>query len=497
MTYIRIPQTISYDELHDKLSFSPKNYEGIFCKNKNTINLWELLKKEIRGREIGSSSYISNSSCFFVRTGALNKSNFLLEYEKDSILPMKPEDFLNMELKKWQIIISKDGNVWECIVVDRNLKKYMLSWGLVCIDIDKSIKYYCFAFMKSDFLKDQVLQKISKWATLLHAKETRKDCIIPFPNQANKDEVIHYLSLLVQSVINKEQAIKAKYEKMMEMISEELKSNQNNKSFVYQSPKYNELQELLRLDAWMFTKEYKQELFAIENYKNWSTWFYDLWYDLKRWQNLQVSTIWKSIYSDTYQKWFYEMVRPTYLTDYWTIERFEYLGNAKELQTINQWDIIFSAEWSIGKSHVFIDDVKKTITNIHWIVVYSKTKREIFENVFLWVFLGYMRKQKMFDYMSVWWQGGSMGQKYWKYIKIPNFPDTIKQQISDLYYHPTSYSSTISLDTFVDSDNTITAQSGITQLDQQIKTIKNHINTIVDQIINDEEVEIRWEFLHT
>lgn len=90
-----------------------------------------------------------------------------------------------------------------------------------------------------------------------------------------------------------------------------------------------------------------------------------------------------------------------------------------------------------------------------------------------------------------------MGQKYWKYIKIPNFPDTIKQQISDLYYHPTSYSSTISLDTFVDSDNTITAQSGITQLDQQIKTIKNHINTIVDQIINDEEVEIRWEFLHT
>ena len=157
MTYIRIPQTISYDELHDKLSFSPKNYEGIFCKNKNTINLWELLKKEIRGREIGSSSYISNSSCFFVRTGALNKSNFLLEYEKDSILPMKPEDFLNMELKKWQIIISKDGNVWECIVVDRNLKKYMLSWGLVCIDIDKSIIFYCFAFMKSDFLLVHVL----------------------------------------------------------------------------------------------------------------------------------------------------------------------------------------------------------------------------------------------------------------------------------------------------------------------------------------------------
>ena len=52
----------------------------------------------------------------------------------------------------------------------------------------------------------------------------------------------------------------------------------------------------------------------------------------------------------------------------------------------------------------------------------------------------------------------------------------------------------ISLDKFNMIDNKIISNSGIFQLDKQIKIIKLKINEIIEKIIKDEDVEIEFSF---
>jgi len=118
------------------------------------------------------------------------------------------------------------------------------------------------------------------------------------------------------------------------------------------------------------------------------------------------------------------------------------------------------------------------------------------ESAFVSCFLRYLRKIGILDYISVGGQGGSLPIKYWKDVKIPLFPESKQQEIAKLYYNPVSYNTDkLSLDNFLSEDETITNESGILQLDEQIKTTKEQRNFIIDQIINDEKVKIDFEFL--
>jgi hypothetical protein len=114
----------------------------------------------------------------------------------------------------------------------------------------------------------------------------------------------------------------------------------------------------------------------------------------------------------------------------------------------------------------------------------------------LGLFLGYLRLKGILDYISVGGQGGSLAQKYWKYIKIPNFPPSKKEEIAKYYYNPTNYNKDkLNLIDFENEEKRITANSGIWQLNKQIKQIKQKLDAILHKIIMDENVQISFEFL--
>jgi len=192
---------------------------------------------------------------------------------------------------------------------------------------------------------------------------------------------------------------------------------------------------------------------------------------------------------------FYVLVRPTNLSDFGTVTKYEYLGNSNKLSTIQEGDIIFSGEGYIGKCIMFANPKQKMITNIHGIILNKKDHNKL-ESAFVSCILRYLRKVEILDYVSVGGQGGSLSMKYWQDIKIPFFPESKQKEIAKLYYNPTSYDvDKLNLDNFSNQDEKITQKSGILQLDEQIKIIKENLNFVIDQIIKDNEVKIDFEFL--
>lgn len=159
-------------------------------------------------------------------------------------------------------------------------------------------------------------------------------------------------------------------------------------------------------------------------------------------------------------------------------------------------DIIFGAEgFEKGRSLVIFKDEENVITNIHGITLNHKNNDMIL-SVFVKCFLDYLRKLSLIDIYAVGGNGGSLAQNYWDIIPFPQFPGSLQEDISLLYYNKPVISERITLDNYVQIDYIVNSQSGIIQLDEQIKCIKLHIDNIIDKIINDIEVDVDFEFLH-
>jgi hypothetical protein len=187
-----------YKDLREK-GISSHSHKTVLFKNKNIKSIQELLlKKPLNGQEVGSFSYTSKSKFYFIRTKAL-QSNYFLPILNDiqCAVPIFPSAFKDFNLRKGDILISKDANIGESGYLDEDLPNFMISGGLVKLRFPIDTRYYIFAFMKSKFFKSQIDYLTgSKGATIRHAKTSWLDAVIPFPSQQNKDEIMEYVSLI-------------------------------------------------------------------------------------------------------------------------------------------------------------------------------------------------------------------------------------------------------------------------------------------------------------
>jgi type I restriction enzyme S subunit len=270
MEYVRVPTEITTAEVASKnYSFSASQYKGVKIPNKNNLPLRELLDRSLKpsdkGVEVGSQNYISHSPFQFIRTKGLQAGSFLPSFTPESVVPILPISFKNYSLKEGDILISKDSNIGEVIILDRDYPKYMISGGIYRLPIAKQ-KYYIFGLLKSEFFKTQLLFLVSRGTTIKHAKTLFLDCKIPFPVQKNKEEVIKYVESLVIAIISQEKDIKVKTELLDQMIKCEL-SNQKADTFGYEFPTLKKIEKSTRLDTGIYSKKFREIEFLIKNYK--------------------------------------------------------------------------------------------------------------------------------------------------------------------------------------------------------------------------------------
>lgn len=494
--YITTKNYISLSEIIEKeCSLSSSQYKGLNIKNSNFLYVRDFLSRKLNrkdlGIEVGSDSYIRQSSHYFLRTKALQKHSFLPEITPETAKPILPNSFLQMNLKKGDLIISKDSNIGEIVILDKDYPNYMLSGALYKLPV-KEHKYYLLAFIKHDIFREQLDFIAPKGATIRHAKTLFLDCKIPMPND-NIENTILFIELLTQAVINKEILIKQRHNTILQKIEQELLDNQLNNEFFYHYPTFNNITENSRMDATFYSKHYKKLIFPVLNYSLGYSPLTEQGLILKPGQSLEIKLLEIRIDSDIYINGFYRLITPKQILNAGIIDKERFIGTPKKLQTIEFGDILFG-ESGTGRTMVYLDDCNNTINNAHAHILRPKKGYCTLEKaITIRSIMQYYKEKGITDCLTVGGNGGHLSPSYFNRIFIPNFPETKQQEITKLYHNPIDYpTEQFTLDNFLTLDNQYNQQAGIYELDKTAKYLKKLINKAIENIINNKVVDIQF-----
>jgi len=498
----KIP-TLNINKFSDKefslYSFSARDYRKLHIVNENLIKLSDLLEEKYKaGKEIGSENYMKKSKYRFLKTVNISK-NYILD--ETSIEYCKPEN--KIFPKKNEILIVKDGagdGLGEVALYPYdNLENLdSLSAGIIAINIKEEKRYYVFGLLKSNHFKNYIDLNTAQGSTIRHAKLIALDYKIPFPttnNHQNPEKIEKLVSLITQNIIDKEEKINEKNQKIDKLIEKELRENQKSgNNFKYSYPKISEIKKESRLDTGIYEKEFKEIDFLIKNYEGG---YFSLLskYSANRGQNLQISNIGDSIYSNIEKTNFYRLFTNVELTDKRTISSYRWLGNKNKLTLIPKKTIFLSADGTVGRC-IYIDDAGKSITNIHpWIINKINKNDRDFEDILVSMFLGFLYTKKYYEKIKDKANGGGIKLNHLqKYLIIPNFPDSKQQKIAKEYYNKIDCNQNLTLDNYLELEKARNDQLGIFQLNMEIFTLREKLEDIIDKIINDQKIELNLNY---
>lgn len=486
--YIDVPNNLSFNDIKDNnFCFAPSKYTRFYPKNNiqykslGSIIKESNQKEKILRKKVYKYSEIGDIDIYSGIIDNKEKQGYYMN--NSSIKSIKKDDILISTVRTYRggigIVTDTDENLVcsSAIMVLRELK-------------DEIDRYYILAVLKSKFFIEQILGFQNRGLYPRLDKESMDYVQIPIPKQ---DNLIKYISMLMKAYINKQKLIREKYNKILKIIDNELLSNQNKVEYSFQYPKYDEILTRGRLDTNLYKNDFREIENTILNYKNGYKNVYELGFTMSRGQNLQVSSIGKSIYSKSYHEGYYRLILPKYISKYGIVDTVEYLGNRKKLKTLSNGDLVFGAEgFEKGRSLVILDDYS-SITNIHGIVLKNNNVKL---SIFLKCILDYLRDKGLIDLFAVGGNGGSLAQQYWNEIPIPNFNYTVQNNIISLYYNfEIKYNpKSCTIDSFENYDNEFNCKAGIYNLDRSSRKLKKVIDRALDKIIKGEDVTISFDF---
>lgn len=485
MAYIDIPKEISSKEILDnECNLSSNAYKRLLMKNTNFKTLGELLDRKLTrsdlGVEVGSFSYIPQSSFYFMRSKALQEYSFLPEITNESMLCILPQSFVNMNLKKGDVIISKDSNIGEVVILEKDHPNTLLSGAMYKLPLTQ-YKYYILAMIKHKIFREQLDFIVPKGATIRHAKQLFLNCKIPFPN-INAKQTIEFIEILTQSIITKERLIKERHAKILQMIKTELLENQKPNTFTYAYPTFTELKETGRLDTGIYCEEFKRLDFLIKNYKN-SVFYIDK-DNVKSGNTPTTRFIGKEYFLP------YQWLTPSHCSDYGTIKENERI-NCKIKPNLTQDCILLINRGKgrdCGKSIFYsFKDLKVGHHNQGMYRVFGYSKPQMF---FISCFLNAAFMRRYCSYLSLGSKMKELKIEHFLQIPFPNFPLNLQEQIALLYHNPNAKLNyeELTLKNFTIQDEAFCKDAGIYELDKSIKYLKNILNSCINDIVNDKEV---------
>jgi hypothetical protein len=495
-TYIKIPTSISFKSIIEKdYTLSSSQYVNLIMRNENFLYVKDFLKRDLQrkdlGAEVGSLNYIGQSTHYFIRTKALQAHSFIPEISTETALPIMPNSYVKMALKEGDILISKDSNIGEIVVLDKDYPNFMLSGAIYKLPVIEK-KYYLLAFIKHNIFREQLDFMVPKGATIRHAKTLFLDCKIPMPNH-NANNVIEFIELLTQAIINKEKLIKQRHSNILYVIEKELSDNQKNDKFNYQYPKLMDLVAHNRLDATFHSVKHHSLIFPVLNYKFGFQTLDNQGLELKSGPSLEIKILETRIDSDVYINGFYRLITPKQILNYGTLKKEEFIGTPKSIPKIKFGDILFG-ESGTGRTMVFLDKDTNTINNAHAHILRPiENECSLEKAITIRCIMQYYKEIGITDCLTVGGAGGHLSPSYFDRVYIPNFEESKQEEIAKLYYAETEYKTeNFTLDNFLEKDNAYNKEAGIYELDKTAKRLKEILNKAIDNIVNDIEVTIKF-----
>lgn len=246
-------------------------HKQINVANENYLPLRSLLSRELNrndlGKEVGSINYVSGSNFFFTKTKALQAYSFLPVLNSESTESIMPQAFVDHNLKAGDIILSKDSNIGETVILDKDYPNYMLSGALYKLPLNESDKFYILAFIKHRYYREQLNRLVPKGATLRHAGTKFLDCNIPFPVN-NKEAIVNFVSNITKKIVEIEIEIKKRDSEINDTIETELNKNQHTSTiYNFSHATYSKLTIGKRLDTGVYSDTFQRITHLLTNYK--------------------------------------------------------------------------------------------------------------------------------------------------------------------------------------------------------------------------------------
>lgn len=493
-SYIIKPKSVKKSEIVSKYySFLPSEHRKVEIFNKKQETIQNLVEFEDVGSQIDVHEYLTFDSRHYLGTISCMNSLIYDETRGEKISPNIHKKS-SKKIKKGDVIISRNASLGKLAFVN-NDSKIILNGGLSLLRFQEKYKYYATAFFIVEYGAEYLTCLTSGGGTQQNAKrQNLLDVPVPFPttaNHSNPEKVENLVSLIVQNIINKEEQIKLKNKQIDELIEKELKDNQKVGSFSYKYPRISEIREETRLDTGLYEREFKQIDFLIRNYEGG---FFRLLskYKASRGQNLQISNIGESIYSDNEKPNFYRLFTNVELTDDRTISGYRWLGNKNKLNLIPKKTIFLSADGTVGRC-IYISDAGRTITNIHpWNINKIEQDDKEYDDVFVAMFLGYLYNKNYYEKIKDKANGGGIKLNHLeRYLQIPNFPESKQQEIAKLYYNPLEKNKDLDLENYLEKEQTRNRDIGIFQLNMEIFAIREQLEDLVHKIVMEEKIELK------
>lgn len=485
MTYLRVPREIGLDELRRRdFSWSAGMYQRVEIPTASTRLLGDLLHGYDKGHDPGSVFYVPQSPYYFIRTKALQPYSDLISRKGDAITPLSPKAFKDMELSDGDILLSKDSNIGECAMVDGDTwRTHTLSGGVLRLRpmIDR---HYLLAFLKHPLFTTELRAKVPRGATIAHANDLWLECHIPFPNQTDGARVVAYVGALMQAIVEKQIAIRERQSEIFRRIESELLLNQRSGAFRYSYPTSDEVRATTRLDTGLYCRGFQEFQQQVRGYRKGATTLSELGIRSRRGPNLAVSVIGKALYSETYMRGWYELIRPVNVSEFGTLNAREWLGSSRNLPVVSGGDLILGCEgFEKGRSLVLIEAPQRCTTNFHGTVL-SWPGSTILDMAFVHCYFSYLRRRGVIDWVGVGGSGGHMSPEYFDYLPFPKFDDATRHAIATLYHSAASAPSrAVTIDGLVEWHREWNVGLGIWELDRELNKLRVQLRDIQQQII--------------
>ncbi|MFA6923353.1 MAG: restriction endonuclease subunit S [Bacteroidales bacterium] len=481
------PIIIKYKStIASNFKLSPSLHRKSISQNNNSLKVFDFLSRNLEkkdlGFEVGSLNYVKNSNYFFIRTKALQNHTFLPEISNESIESIHPKAFKNYNLKKGDILISKDSNIGEIIILDKNYLNYMPSGALYRLPIENR-KYYLLAFIKHSFFRNQLDMIVPKGATIRHAGTKFLDCKIPLPN-TNEKNIIAYVEAIMKLIIEFEVAIKNKFRLINDIIITELNNGQKKNKFNFEQPFFNNLKESKRLDTGIYSETFKKIDFLIKNYVDG---FFFLNTDNFRSGNTPEI---RHIGTDSTLK--YRWVTPTNCSDIGYLmvdERISMLGE----NNLNQNAMLLINRTSRGGRGEYVGiaayyDISVYGTGHHNQGIYRVFNYTNEDLIFMTCFMNTDIMRKYCSFMCVGSKMKELKASQFFTIPFPNFDKKIKSKIVNLYNNETNLNKELSI--IFDKPDLYLNKGGLVQLEILLRKLKTKLNDTLEKIIINEKITI-------
>ncbi|MDQ7009199.1 MAG: hypothetical protein Q9M94_02815 [Candidatus Gracilibacteria bacterium] len=503
-TYYTKEQSIKISQLSNKEfnknSLCSRDYRILTTVNKNKVNISDFIVSKEVGKEIGSDNYMKKSKHRFLKTVNISENYLLNEARVEYCKPTN-----KVFPKKGDILIVKDGGgngLGEVgyYNLDNENQYDSLSSGTIRVSLKQEKKFYILGLLKSKHFKTYIDLNTAQGSTIRHSKQISLDYGITFPSKNNNKEPVkveNLISLIVQNLIDKEEQIKSKNEIIDSKIEKELRENQKDGK-IFSSTKYTKISDIKdkgRLDSDIYSEKVREIEFITENYIKGSSKISDN-FKYCRGQNLQVSQIGESYYSNTPKDNFYRIFTNIEMQDNRTISGFRYIGNKNKLTTLPDNGIMLAADGMIVGRCFFYDKMENTITNIHpWVITPINDDLKVYKRVFLSLYLSHLKNIGYLAKIKDKANGGGLKKGHMdKWIKIPNFKDSKQEEIAKEYYNKVEKNIGLDFDNYLEKEKARNKELGIFQLNMEIFSLKEKLESFIDKIVMDENIDINFDY---